>query len=264
MIITLKSLRIFLIGCFLAFASSAHAGDIHVSAGVGLRDMVTAICDAYKVAHPEVNIRFNFAAAGPLAKQIEAGAPADIVIPAHTKWMNYLVARNKVNGKTVRIFAGNGLVVAGLGKKKLGSLNDLTAMNRIAIGTPGSVPVGDYAVQSFKAAGIYENLVSHNKLVMASDVRQALIYADRGEADVAVVCITDVMRAERAGTLYTIPDSFHEKIVYTIGLTLTGDKNTDARSLYDHIASDDATKIIVSQGFDVSSRGARVPSDTNK
>jgi len=259
MIITLKSFRILLIICSLAFASYGHAGDIHISAGVGLRDVVTAICDAYKVDHPKVNIRFNFAAAGPLAKQIEAGAPSDIVIPAHTKWMAYLVSRGKVEKDTVRIFAGNVLVVAGLGKMKMGSLKDLTAMDRIAIGMPGSVPVGDYAVQSFKAAGIYDSLVKGNKLVMAQDVRQALIYADRGEADAAVVCMTDVMRAEQAGTLYTIPDSFHEKIVYTVGLTLTGDKNKEARSLYDFILSSEATKNTVAQGFDVSLRGSRVP-----
>jgi len=89
-------------------------------------------------------------------------------------------------------------------------------------------------------------------------VRQALIYADRGEADAAVVCITDIMRAERAVTLYTIPDSFHEKIVYTVGLTLTGVKNKDAHSLYDFILSSEATKNIVAQGFDVSSRGSRI------
>lgn len=42
-------------------------------------------------------------------------------------------------------------------------------MNRIAIGMPGSVPVRDYAVQSFKAAGIYDSLVKGNKLVMADE-----------------------------------------------------------------------------------------------
>ena len=256
--IILKTFRFFFISCFLAFAASVHAENIDVSAGVGLRDVVTAICDTYKASHPAVNIRYNFAAAGPLAKQIEAGIPSDIVIPAHTKWMDYLVSRGKVEKATVRIFAGNVLVVAGLGKKKMASLKDLMAMDHIAIGMPGSVPVGDYAVQSFKAAGIYDSLVKSNKLVMAKDVRQALIYADRGEADAAVVCITDIMRAERAVTLYTIPDSFHEKIVYTVGLTLTGVKNKDAHSLYDFILSSEATKNIVAQGFDVSSRGSRI------
>lgn len=256
--ITTKSYTIIFISCFITWETYAYAGTIDVSAGVGLRDVVTAICEAYKAVHPEVTIRFNFAAAGPLARQIAAGAPADIVIPAHTKWMNYLVSCGKVDGGTVRIFAGNVLVVAGLGNKKLSSLKDLTAMNRIAIGTPGSVPVGDYAVQSFKAVGIHHSLVSGNKLVMAKDVRQALTYADRGEADAAVVCRTDLLRAERAVLLYTIADGFHEKIVYTVGLTLSGDKNKDARSLYDFIGSRAATKIIVSQGFDVSSRGDRI------
>lgn len=253
--ITTKSYTMFFISCFITWAASAGADSIDVSAGVGLRDVVTAICDAYKAANPGVTIRCNFAAAGPLARQIEAGAPVDIVILAHTKWMNHLVSCGKVNGGTVRIFAGNVLVVAGLGKKQLSSLKGITAMNRIAIGTPGSVPVGDYAVQAFKAAGIYESLVSGNKLVMAKDVRQALTYADRGEAEAAVVCRTDVLRAEKAGLLYTIADSTHEKIVYTLGLSLSGDKNKDARSLYDFILGGEATKIIASQGFDVSLKG---------
>lgn len=257
----IKSWVVFLIGVFLACAWPVRAGEVTVSSGVGLRDAVTAISERYRILHPEVTVRFNFAASGPLAKQIEAGAPVDIFLAAHSKWMDYLVSRNKVKGETVRIFAGNGLVVAGPKHLSILSLTDLTGLNLIAIGMPGSVPVGDYAVESFRKVGIYDTLVSGKKLVMARDVRQALTYADWSETDVAVVYRTDVRQAEHAVVLYCIPDSYHERILYTMALTLAGEVNAEARAFYDYLGGGDAKAIIMSQGFDVSSTGAHLPAE---
>jgi molybdate transport system substrate-binding protein len=228
----------------------AYAEDVNVSSGVGLRDVITAIYVKFKAHHPDANVRFNFAAAGVLAKQITGGAPADIFIPASSKWMDYLVAEGKIDTATVRIIAGNTLVVVGPQRKPLTSLADLTACHRIAIGNPGTVPVGDYAVQALQAAGVYEALVTQKKLVMAHDVRQALMYADRAEVDAAFVSRTDALRAESAVILYAVPDSVHDKIIYTMGLTTSGESNVSARSFYDYISSESATKIFTSYGFE--------------
>ena len=84
----------------------------------------------------------------------------------------------KVAAPSKQILAYNKLVFSRSNGSAVKSLADLQGLQRIAIGTPASVPAGKYAEQAMKAAGIYEELVRQKKLVMAQDVRQAL---DRDE-----------------------------------------------------------------------------------
>src|SRR5437660_5358134 len=55
--------------------------------------------------------RISYAASGPLAKQIEAGAPADIFISADARWMDYAVERRLIKPETRRNLLGNALVL---------------------------------------------------------------------------------------------------------------------------------------------------------
>ena len=112
------------------------------------------------------------------------------------------------------MFAYNKLVFAGKKGISITSLADLKTLQRIAIGTPASVPAGQYAEQAMRAAGVYEDLVKDKKLVMAQDVRQALLYADRGEVDGAFVYKTDALLAKEAEILLVVPDKLYDRISY--------------------------------------------------
>ncbi len=58
-------------------------------------------------------------------------------------------------------------------------MNELVKLDKIAIGSPKSVPAGEYAMEAFKKAALDKPL--ERKLVMARDVRECLMYAEGGK-----------------------------------------------------------------------------------
>jgi molybdate transport system substrate-binding protein len=185
-----------------------------------------------------------------MAKQIEQGAPADIFVSANSKWMKYLVEKQLVAADTERIFAYNQLVFAGEKKSSEFSLESLTGLERIALGNPQSVPAGQYAKQAMERAGVYAALEQEKKLVMAKDVRQALIYADRGEVDGAFVYKTDALLAKHAQILFIVPADFYDRVSYPVALTAEGAKNEEAKAFYDYMRSPEAIAILAKYGFE--------------
>jgi molybdate transport system substrate-binding protein len=98
-------------------------------------------------------------------------------------------------------------------------------------------------------AGIYATLEADSKLVMAKDVRQALVYADRGEVDGAFVYKTDALLATQAKILFTVPTELYPEVAYPLGLTVEGAKKAEARAFYDFLSSAEAVAILAKYGF---------------
>jgi molybdate transport system substrate-binding protein len=228
-----------------------QAAEVHLSVAASMSDAIKELDAAFAADHPGVTMLPNFGSSGSLAKQVVQGAAADLFISAHPKWMSYLETAGKIARQTVRDLARNTLVVVGPQKTAVNSLKDLEVMERIALGSPGSVPAGQYAQQALRAAGVYDRLAEAKKLVMAKDVRQALLYADRGEVDAAFVYGTDALLAQKAVILYTVPANLHDPISYPMGLTIAGEKNSAARAFYDFLAGPAARKILEKYGFGV-------------
>ena len=193
----------------------------------------------------------NFGSSGSLAKQIDQGAPADLYISANPEWMKYLVEKDLIASGTDRIFAYNKLVFVGEKRSAPLALEKLAELERIAIGSPQSVPAGQYAKQALEHAGVYAALEQERKLVMAKDVRQALLYADRGEVDGAFVYRTDALPARNAEILFTVPDDFYDRVAYPLGLTASGAKNASAKALYEYMKSAEAKVVLKKYGFEV-------------
>jgi molybdate transport system substrate-binding protein len=159
----------------------------------------------------------NFAASGTLARQIGAGAPADLFISADRQWMDHLVSEKRIVPGTVRVLAQNSLVFLGRPGGSVRSLADLTSLQRIALCSPGSSPAGRYAEQVLKKAGLYPDLQQNKRLVLAKDVLQARLYAERGEVDGAFVFRTDALLAKQARILFEVPADLHEAVAYPVG-----------------------------------------------
>ncbi len=129
------------------------------------------------------------------------------------------------------------------------SLESLSELERIALGTPQSVPAGQYAKQAMEQAGVYTALEQANKLVMAKDVRQALIYADRGEVDGAFVYKTDALLASQSKILFIVPENLYDRVSYPVALTIEGDENAMAKAFYDYLNSPEAITMLTKYGF---------------
>ena len=107
--------RLFLaIALFLGFAPlAAHAQEtITVFAAASMKDALEEASKAYE-AESGVKVVLSLAASSVLAKQIEAGAPADAFVSADLAWMDWLAERKLIKSETRRELAGNTLVIAG-------------------------------------------------------------------------------------------------------------------------------------------------------
>jgi molybdate transport system substrate-binding protein len=228
-------------------AGPALGGEVNLSIAASLKDVMNELSEGFTGQNPSVKLLKNYGGSGALAKQIENGAPADIFISANPKWMDYLNDRKLMETASIRIFVYNTLVFVGVPEKNVMSMQDLLQLEKIAIGSPKSVPAGEYALEALTKAGIEKQL--EKKLVMAKDVRECLMYAERGEVDGAFVYMTDAMQAKQAKILFRVPENLYPRVTYPMGSTLTGAKNKDAEAFYKYLLGRDAKGVLEKYGF---------------
>ena len=235
---------------FIVGAAPGHAETVYLSVATSMTDAFKDIISSFSQVHPDAEILPNFASSGSLAKQINQGAPAHIYVSANPDWMQFLVEKEMIAKGTDRIFAYNTLVFAGPERTTAKELVELKNLRLIAIGSPDSVPAGQYAKQAMEAAGIYAELDAGEKLVLAKNVRQALLYANRGEVDGSFVYKTDALLAENVKILFTIPEELYDRVSYPLALTISGAKSQTAQTFYDFMATPDAVAILEKYGFE--------------
>lgn len=227
----------------------AVAGEVRVFAAASLSDVIREIDNLYAESHPDISVIGNFSGSGTLAKQIVNGAPADIFLSADPRWVDYLASEGNIEGESVRIFARNVLVFAGAPDLRIASMSDLTGLRRIAIGSPGSVPAGRYAEAALRSAGIYDHLLDAGKLVFAKDVRQALMYADRGEVDGAFVYRTDALLSPRVKIHFEPPPESYPPVIYPMALTSAGAEKSEVVEFHRFLRSPEARVLLEKYGF---------------
>lgn len=243
---TILFLSFFLVVGGVPVKSSAAV--ISASVAASFTDAFKEIASNFMSDHPDVEIVANYGGSGTLAKQIAHGAPVDLFVSANKQWVDYLLEDKAVDPATVGTLAVNRLVFVG-SEGAAGSLGDLPKLKRIAIGSPKSVPAGRYAEEVLNKAGLYDLLLADGKLVQAQDVRQALVYADRGETDGAFVYKTDALLAQSARVLFDVPAEMHDPIVCPMALTASGMAKPAARVFMEYLRSADARAMLTTFGF---------------
>lgn len=154
--------------------------------------------DVVRGAAPGATV--SVAASSVLARQIAAGAPADVIVSADADWIDWLAERVLVLER--RVVAGGRLVVVGPpDAPTAGSLADAVA-GRIAIADDTHVPAGRYARLGIPAA-LWDRL----DRIVTGDVRAALAAVETGAADRAVVYASDAAATSRVRVVWTFPDS---------------------------------------------------------
>ncbi len=234
--------------CFFVTTAPLPAAEINLFAAVSLKEVINELSDAYARNHRGVTFRKNYGGSGALAKQIENGAPADIFISANTEWLDYLKTKKLADEKSIDTLAYNVLVFAGRPELKTTSLQEVASLGKLAVGSPKSVPAGEYAMAAFKKAGIDRQM--EKKLVMARDVRECLMYAERGEVDGAFVYRTDALQAARSVRIhFTVPQDYYPRVTYPMALTVAGARNKDAVAFYAVLKSAEARAVLTKHGF---------------
>ena len=200
----------------------------------------------------KVQIQTSYAGSSTLAKQIEAGAPADIFISADVQWMDYLQKKQLVSVNDRVNLLGNRLIViapkARPIKLKIDKSFDFTRVvqGKWCTGDTKSVPVGKYAKQALTSIGWWDKVST--RLVETEDVRAALNFVARGECQLGIVYATDAAISKNVVIIGTFPENTHQPIIYPIGLVK---KNTESMKFYKFLQSSQAKKVFKKYGFSV-------------
>jgi len=192
----------------VAFASNS----ITVFAPSSMTDVLSALGKSYR-AKRGTRVVVSFAGSAQLARQVAAGAPADVVISAHPDWMDYLVEQGAVDEAAVRVVAGNRLVIAVRREvENWAEPLELLRQDRFAMGEPESVPAGTYARAALRSMGLW-NAVQKNA-VYGENVRVALFRLVRGEVGAAIVYESDLTPEPEARVAYTFDGKANTVISY--------------------------------------------------
>ncbi|MBU8893538.1 MAG: molybdate ABC transporter substrate-binding protein [Bacteroidales bacterium] len=207
------------------------------------------ICNSFE-SYNNIETERNFAASGALARQIKAGAEADIYISANKQWIDYLYDNKILVENSISEIAYNKLVVICPSNKhiKLEFSKEFdfksTIIDKIAIGDPKYVPVGKYAKQVLDSLEWYNSI--QNKIVLAKDVTSVLHFVEMGECDWGIVYYSEAIKSDKIKIVCDIPQDLYDPIIFYIAL-LEGNQN--AMELYKYFKSHTAKEIFNKYGF---------------
>lgn len=244
-------MRLVLLCAFLVVGMPAHAADVFVFAAASLKEALDEGIAAYRARTPD-RIVASYAASSTLARQIEAGAPADVFASADEDWMDYLERRGLIDARSRRDLVGNRLVlIAPAGSKvsvalKPGlRLSASLGSGRLAMANPDAVPAGKYGKAALEALGAWDDVRS--RIVAADNVRAAMVLVSRGEAPLGIVYRTDALADPGVRIVATFPQSTHPRIAYPVAVTTRA--GPAARAFAEWLRSPQARAAFEKRGF---------------
>ena len=223
--------------------------ELNISAAASLTDAFNELKELYIKDHPNVSINYNFAASGPLQKQIEEGAPVDVFVSANQDKMDELEQKNLILSDTRQDLLTNVVVLIANKDSKIKDFMDLTKseVEKISIGEPASVPVGDYSKQVLMSLNMWEDV--EPKLLLAKSVRQVLAYVDSGNVDAGLVYKTDAMIAEKAVIVAEAPENSHKPVIYPMAVIKESKNIDESKQFIYFLASKEASTVLGKYGF---------------
>jgi molybdate transport system substrate-binding protein len=239
----LLAFAVVLAGCGAPSTPTASQQNVvRVSAAASLKNVLTAIGEEYSGA----KVQFNFASSGTLQRQIENGAPVDILISAADTNMDELENAKLIDASMRGVLARNRLVliVPKNSKLQIRSFNDLKRpeVHNVAIGAPQSVPAGKYTQQVLQKIGIWKTV--EQKAVRGKDVREVLTQVERGNVEAGIVYLTDAAISSRVKIVCAAPEKYHAPIRYPFALVKDSQNKNAARKFVDFLSSESAKKIL--------------------
>ena len=220
--------------------------ELTVSAAASLQDALNDLKETYEKEHKDVKVNFNFGGSGALQQQISQGAPADLFFSAAEDKFDVLVDEGLIEEKQGTDLVGNELVVVVPKGEKLG-VDDITDASKLALGTPDSVPAGQYGKQTLEKIGYWDEV--EDNVVYAKDVRQVLTYVESENVDAGMVYKTDALTSSKVDIAATVDDKLHDPIVYPVGVIKDSKHSKEAKAFYEYLQSNEAMDTFEEYGF---------------
>lgn len=224
---------------------SQERSRVRIFAAASLTDALSAVVTEFETAHPGVEVVPQFGSSSDLARQILAGAPADLLFSADTRQVERLAAQGRVDSQ-VDILSNQLVIVRHRDRaKKINGPVELEGPGRIAMADPEAVPAGVYSKQYLESIGLWSRL--RGKIVPTLDVRGALAAVASGNLDAGFVYRTDAAIEDRVEIVYEVPLEEGPPIRYR--LARLEDAVAEAGALFEYLQSPSAGEILTRFGF---------------
>lgn len=239
--------------CVLAAGASSRlpAEELHVSAAASLSEALEESGRAFEAASGH-ELVLNLGASSDLARQIQAGAPADVFFSADTAQMDKLVEAGLVRASERSEPLSNTLVVIvpSTAAGPPASAEDLLRLRRLALADPQAVPAGVYARTWLESLGLWERLA--DKVVPALNVRAALQAVELHNAEAGIVYRTDARISPKVRVAFEVPAAQGPRIAYALAPLVRA--SPVARDFVRHLRSAESARIFERLGFVVLAR----------
>lgn len=233
-------------------AAAARPRPPLVLAAASLQEALEAAASAW-TAKGHGRPVLSFAASSALARQIDAGAPADLFLSADEQWMDHVAARGRIVAGTRVSFLHNRLVliapVASPVRLTIAPRFPLAralGQGRLAMADPAAVPAGKYGEAALRKLGVWPSVAA--KIASAENVRAAMALVERGAAPLGIVYATDARASARVRIVGTFPAGSHPPIRYPIA-RLTASTSPDAEGFRRFLLSREGKAIFARHGF---------------
>lgn len=224
-------------------APPAKATDgLTVAAAADLMAPLQELARRYEArTHRQVTVTFG--ATRLLERQIAEGAPVDLFCAADRASLASLAQAGEIVPGSVRIYARGRLVIwtqdAGVG-----CLHDLQlpSVRRVAIADPAVAPYGMAAKQALLAAGLWRAIAP--KLVYGENVRQAIQFAQSGNADAALVSAS--VTVGEGGRIVPLHAPL---LAQALGIVRDSHHRAEARAFAAFLLGADARRVFAAYGY---------------
>ena len=237
--------------CPLAAVGLESPAAITVYGAASLTNVLQDIGDGF-TRSSGIPVKFSFAASSQLARQIEAGAAADLFLSADTEWMDYLDHRDLIQRPSRHNLLGNRLALIAPADSKIVlriaphfPLRSALGKEHLATGDPDTVPVGRYARAALLTLGVWNDVA--DRLVRAENVRSAMMFVARGEVPLGIVYETDARLDPKVRIVDLFPVNAHPPITYPVALTRRA--SPGAGRLLDYLRGPSGTAAFEKYGF---------------
>jgi len=223
--------------------------EINISAALGLKDALQDIQKEYEASNPNVKLVFNLGPAGVLQKQLEQGVPADMFISASPKQLNELQNKNLVVPTTRKVLVSDKLVLVVPKNSQLAieSFQDLTKVARFGMGEPGTVPAGQYAIETLKSIGIWEAV--KDKAVQAKDVRTVIAHVETENVDAGIAFSTVATLSDKVKVVAVASDEWHMPVMFPAVIMANSKHPQETGAFLTYLCSEQSAAVFKKYGF---------------
>lgn len=227
-------------------SSAALKGTLTISIASSLAGAFGKIAENFHSANPRLKIRLNVGSSSTLVSQIQSGAPSDLLAAADLTSFDKLIASGNVQ-VVPKAFARNAMQIAVKPRNplKIESVADLARLDVVSLCNK-TAPCGAYADTILKRSGV---VLPDSKISRGADASATINAVAIGDAQAAIVYVTDVLAAKKSVIGIAIPKLANIRAIYGIA-PIRGTKMVGAADAFvAYLLSVNGQTILKSYGF---------------